>query len=331
MRPARSVFAPNFPAYAIEPDLPAFVSWVVELHREHGTASWADGSSHELHACFVWSMAALFYVAGDAGTDDVFPSSLAPSAARNHMVDTQKMRGKSPTAVLAFVAVARQDVAAAEMHFLPGEAIKCKQANHTRHLDLEVDGFDPIVFGLFDFGTQFAYVAPGIEGVVGELALLHSDDFGQFAAKESERPPHVHDMDGHVEPVENQHAARESAAGGERRGGVFDNSAPASRVMHPGTMRRIGCMKALHLPPPELCQRLIVADFFAAHQRERQEIRSQIRWPMWPIFPHSDGFLPRLPKGETTRGRYPSRGEKPIVRGKIRQGRLVSDPAPALG
>ena len=128
-----------------------------------------------------------------------------------------KMRWKTPTAVLAFVAVARQHVAAAQVHFLLGQTIECEQANHTGYLDLEVDRSDPIVFRLFDFGTQFAHLAPGVEGIRGELALLHRNYLGQLAAEEPKSPPHVHNVDRHVEPIEHENAT-ESALPGEGEG-----------------------------------------------------------------------------------------------------------------
>ena len=133
-----------------------------------------------------------------------------------------------------------------------GRRSNSEQADDARNLDLEIDGADPIVFGLFDFGTQFAHLAPRIERIGGELAVFEMNHFGQFAAKQGKSAAHVDDVDGHVEPIEHQDAARQSAAGGgEGGGGATD--APASRAMHPGSVR-IGFLKALHVQPPMLCQ-----------------------------------------------------------------------------
>ncbi len=176
------------------------------------------------------------------------------------MVDAQQMRWKTSTAVLAFVSVTRQHVAAAQVDFLLGQPIECEQANHTGNLDLEVDRSDPVVFGLFDFGTQFAHFAPGIEGIRGELPLLHRDHLGQLAAEQPKSPPHVYDVDRHVEPIEHKNAAGERAAGGGR-GGMRGNSAPASRAVYPRRVS-LGCVKPLHVPPPELCQSCYCSRFF---------------------------------------------------------------------
>jgi hypothetical protein len=67
-------------------------------------------------------------------------------------------------------------------------------------------------------------------------------------------------VDGHVEPIEHQDATGQGADGGGR-GGVLDNNAPASRAMHPRRVR-IGCLKPLHVPPPELCQSPYCSRFF---------------------------------------------------------------------
>ncbi len=72
-----------------------------------------------------------------------------PRLRRNHMIDAQQMGWETPTAVLAFMAVVRQHVATAQMHFLLRQTIERQQANHAGHLDFEVDRFDPIVSGLF--------------------------------------------------------------------------------------------------------------------------------------------------------------------------------------
>jgi hypothetical protein len=170
------------------------------------------------------------------------------------MIDAQQMGWKTPTTVLAFMAVARQHVATAKMNFLLRQPIEREQANDAGDLNLEVYCFDPIVFGSFDFGTQFAHFAPRDEGIRGEPALLHRNHLGQLAAEQPKGPPYVHHVDRHVEPIEHQNAARECAAGGGGGGGsVRGNNAPASRVMHPRGVN-VGCMKALHVPPPELCQ-----------------------------------------------------------------------------
>jgi hypothetical protein len=175
-----------------------------------------------------------------------------------------------PAAVLAFVAVAGQDVAAAQVDPLPREPIKAKQPDDARDLDFEVDRPNPIVFGFFQFGTQFAHFSPRIERVGGEFAVFKVNDLGQFAAKQGKRPPHVHHMDGHVEPVEHQDAARQCAAGGVRQRRRVSN-APTPRDMPSGTAH-IGCLKALHVPPPMLCPSLYCSRFSRRAPAETDEI-----------------------------------------------------------
>lgn len=180
------------------------------------------------------------------------------------MIDTQEMRREVPPTVLALVAIAGQDVATAEMDSLTRQAIECKQADDSRDLNLEINGSDPIVVGLFQFGTQFAHFAPGFKGIGAELVVFEMNDLSQLAAKQCKSPANIDDMDGHVEAIEDQNAARQGAGGGGR-GGRLGNRTPVPRAMHPGRVR-FGCLKALHDQPPMLCQSFHCSRFFRACQ-----------------------------------------------------------------
>lgn len=160
------------------------------------------------------------------------------------MVDAQQLSSKSPAAVLADVAVAGHHVAAVEMKFLFWQPIITKQADHPGNLNLKVYRPDPIVFRQFLFGAQFTHLPPGVERIGSEFTVVEVDYFGHFTAEESERASHVHHVDGHVESIENQNAASQRAAGGERWG-TSRNDATTSRTMCPRTMRN-GCLKTLH-------------------------------------------------------------------------------------
>ena len=151
------------------------------------------------------------------------------------------MGRKMPPAVLAFVPIAGQDVATAQMDPLFGQSIEPKQADHAGNLDFEVDRPNPIVFGLFRFGTQFAHLSPRIERIGGEFAVFEMNNLGQFAAKKRKCPTNVDDMDRHVEPVEHQDAARQGAAGGGGEGG----EANGQRVPRRGRCARETCASAV--------------------------------------------------------------------------------------
>src|SRR5262249_60739738 len=89
--------------------------------------------------------AAFLDVAVDAGADDVFPSALPAARARHDVIETQLGGRVLLAAVLALVVVAREYVAAIELHRLLGKLVVTEQTNYARHLDLAIDRTHPVV------------------------------------------------------------------------------------------------------------------------------------------------------------------------------------------
>jgi hypothetical protein len=241
------------------------------------------------------------------------------------MIDAQQMRRKMSAAVLAHMPIAGQNIAAAQVNTLFGQAIEREQTNDARHLYFEIDGTNPIVVGMFRFGTQFAHFSPRVERIGGELAVFEVNNLGQFAAKQGKSTPHIHDVDRHEKPVEHEHAARQCTDGGWR-GGWRGNNTPASRAMHPGTVR-IGCRQALHVQPPMLCQSLYCSLFSDPCQR-----RGNIFYADCKSFPVSGRacFL-RKQSSLQDETMHAKKVAPPIFSAKFCEGRLVRDPSCALG
>src|SRR5262249_23368309 len=164
------------PIRVIDKCLPALVLRVVELNGQKraalGLGRWAD----EFEMGFLRGAAAFAHVAGHAGADDVFPGRVAAAAARDDVVETELAGGEMLAAILAAIAVAGEQIAAVEADRLPRDAIERQQANHARHLQLEIHAANPVVVLLLEGGTQGANFAPRLEVVIGVLTFLEVND-----------------------------------------------------------------------------------------------------------------------------------------------------------
>jgi len=150
----------KFASFRILGCLASWLTWdCVLVGREFGP----------IHVSFVWSMTALLHVAGDAGADHVLPCGLAATAPWNHMIDAQQMSWENADRSTGTRGRRAPTRCGGSNGLLLRQTVECQQANHAGHLYLEVDRFDPIVFGLFGFGTQFAHLPPRIERYVANL------------------------------------------------------------------------------------------------------------------------------------------------------------------
>src|ERR1700693_3860083 len=106
------------PVGVFEEGAPRLVLAVRELQVEQGTAFWLLGLANQSHVRFLRSSTTLAHIAADARADDVVPRALTALAARDDVVEAQFRGRKLPAAVLTLVVVAREDVAAVELHRL---------------------------------------------------------------------------------------------------------------------------------------------------------------------------------------------------------------------
>ena len=138
----------DVPVDPFQPNLPGRVLGAAQFHHQQRIVVGLDGPVHQFHLGLVRRPAPLVHVALDASADEVFPRGQAPAAARNHVVDAQLLRGEMPAAVLAAMVVPGQNVAPTQTQLLLGQPIVREQADHPRHLNLEIDRPNPVVVGL---------------------------------------------------------------------------------------------------------------------------------------------------------------------------------------
>lgn len=91
---------------------------------------------------------ALAGIAGDAGTDYIFPSRLPPPITGKHMVDIEMTAIKQIAAVLACVFIPLKDIVSREFDFFFGQAVKKAENNDPWHPDGERYGLKHPWFGI---------------------------------------------------------------------------------------------------------------------------------------------------------------------------------------
>ena len=151
--------------------------------------------------------APLPHVAAQAGADDVVPVGEPPAAAGNDVVEAELLRVITMPAILAAVLVAQKDVAAVELDDVFRKQIVPQQPDHARNLNRKIHRADPVLvlLGTFDARLPQADLAPALEVIRNVRAVLDVDDLGQVLEQQTESPPHRHDLNGHIQPVQDQH------------------------------------------------------------------------------------------------------------------------------
>ena len=183
---------------------------MAEAQADEGVALGAFGLALELHVGLVWGAAAFSGVALDAGADEVFPGVHAALRAGHDVVDGELGGWEDAATVLAAVAIAREEVAAVELHRLVGEAVVAEKADDAGDCDLKADGADPVVLFGLELVLQGADLDPGVEVVVDVAAAagavgLDMDDLGDGAAQEAEGSLGRDDAHRGVGAIEHEH------------------------------------------------------------------------------------------------------------------------------
>src|SRR5262245_32253770 len=111
-----------------------------ELDAQGRAGTGLGRHADEAHAGFPGRTSPLADVASDAGTDDVLPGRAAAPAPGKDVIERQLAGCEPFAAVLAAVAVTREDVAPVELHLLAWEAVIRQEPDDAGNLDLEVDG-----------------------------------------------------------------------------------------------------------------------------------------------------------------------------------------------
>ena len=159
------------------------------------------------------------------------------------MIEAQLKGRKVAAAVLAAIPVSGEDAATIQMEFLPGRPVEREQTDDPGNPKLEIHRPNPVLLRLLAIGTQLADLAPGLEIMIGKPSFFKVDYLDQIAEQQPERPADVDHVDGHVEPIEHQHAGLQGPVGLRRvRGCLVERTArPRMASMwaaRPGTTLR---------------------------------------------------------------------------------------------
>lgn len=140
----RKFLFPEFhvPVSEIDKMLPAFVGRGVEREVHEGAPLWSLRLTNQLHARFPGKTVALFAVACNAGTHNIFPGRFSSPVLGIDMVQIQLGTGEDMPTVLASIFVPFKNVLPGEFYFLFGEMIKEKEDDDPWDADFKGDGRD---------------------------------------------------------------------------------------------------------------------------------------------------------------------------------------------
>src|SRR5258708_2020180 len=155
-----------------------------------------------MHPGFVGGAAALPPITMMARADDILPSRHASARARNHVIEVKFGSWQPLVAVLAGIAVAREDVEARKTHVAFGYALIGGQQEDSRDTDKSVD--DPELFVL-NFDRK---IAPTIE-IEGVILLVNG--FSYTLIKQRKRAFDRRNVNRQIRAIENQDLAVEQA------------------------------------------------------------------------------------------------------------------------
>jgi hypothetical protein len=164
--------------------LPAVVLPLTEADVDKRPPFGPFGLSDQMHPGLMGQTVALAGIAGNAGTDDVFPGRLPAAVPGHHVIQIQINAVENPVAVLAGVPVAFKNIVPGELDLFLGQALKKQQHNDAGHAHPEADR--PGHFGL---GIGLGKIFPAFE-IVGEkiIPLVSGNHLGVSLVKKRERP-----------------------------------------------------------------------------------------------------------------------------------------------
>ena len=154
----------------------------------------------QAHVHFSRKAVALTRIAGDAGTNHIFPRRRPAAIARHNVVEIEFASIKNLTAVLASVLVALKHVVARKLYFLFRKTIEKQQHNHTRDTNLERNRRDHLVVG-----RVRGQITPAFEIVRQKIVrLVGRDDLGVTRIHQRKRAAGRADVHRLPEAVEHQ-------------------------------------------------------------------------------------------------------------------------------
>ena len=108
-----------------------------DIHK--GAPFWALRFLKQMHPSLVRQSIPLAGIADDAGTDDIFPSGLSSSVARQHMVDIELAAVEMFPAVLAGILIPFKNIEPREFDLLFWEAVKEAENDDSWNSDVKRD------------------------------------------------------------------------------------------------------------------------------------------------------------------------------------------------
>jgi len=189
---------------------PAVVSLVAEVNMYEGVVSGTDRFGDKRHVGFFRCPPAFFNVALHTRANYIRPRRLPPGASRYHVVERQFAGREFPSAVLAVVFIASEDISAVEFHIALRQPVIKKKPDNTRHSYMEINRRNPVVTVRLEVALEPADIAPAFEIMVRIYAFIDGYYFRKLAKKQRERPPCPHDSDRHIMLVQHKNVAVQS-------------------------------------------------------------------------------------------------------------------------
>ena len=93
----------------------------------------------ELHPCFVGESITFPCIAGNAGTDDIFPSGLAATIARENMIDIEFRTIEVNSTILTGVLVTLENIMPSELDFFFGKPVEKAENDDSGNPDFQRD------------------------------------------------------------------------------------------------------------------------------------------------------------------------------------------------
>jgi len=180
--------------------LPAIVMIGCKCDVNEGTPFRALGFPDQMHLRLMGETVALSRIAGNAGTNNVFPGRLASAVPWKYVIEIEITAIQGFSAILTGVFIAFEDVVAGELHLLLREAFEEQEDNDARNPDVDRNRFDH-----FRFRIKTGEILPTIEIVGEEISFfVRGDHLGVPLVEEGEGPTYGTRIDRLPKAVENQ-------------------------------------------------------------------------------------------------------------------------------
>ena len=197
---ARLIAQLNVPVREIDEMLPEIVLRRSKRDLNKRPPLRSLGLPDQAHVCFTRKSVALACIAGDAGTNHVFPSRRSTSVARHDMIQIKLAAIEQLAAVLAGALVSLKYVVPGEFYFLFRKAIEHKEHDHPRDADLKRNRRDHFVVR-----RVRRQIAPAFEVVRRKIArVIRRNNLGVSCVYEGQGAPCRADVHGLPEPVQYQ-------------------------------------------------------------------------------------------------------------------------------